>query len=899
MEIITILKTLGAKGISLEVENTQIRLKGNIAQLSVEEKTFLKENKEKIIAYLIRKDSFYFFRDVLYFGHEELDTLDLNDLKNSGEIQHTVSSVISRDISGTKYKEIKKFTEEHHITSQALFLAIYRALLYRYTGQKNFILCTNFLSKEEEKTLFIKNKIEDKDTIENLIRKEDEAIHVASEDDQWKDLLADGEKNKLIGEIVKTGMFFSYTSEDKIHGKRSDDRGNSYIDILVHDDCKQLNISIDSHPSYKQEQVQRLLEHLVNIINTLPESLHTVLNEIGYMSESENQIVEYLASSESQVFENESLISKFEDSFDRYFTKTAIDFEGKSLTYGDVKYLSDKVSHYISSYTKSKKSHIGICINKSEYFIPVLIGVIKSGNAYVVIDSFIPEERKKSLLEDIKCKLIFDEAQLQDFLDKIEEIVPVEQSQPITPEDSVYLMCTSGSTGKPKVAINTHKGFLNLLEWYKNDIGINENDKVGIISNISFDLTQKNYFAPLLAGAVIYLENTGTGLYGITSFIDKNKITVANAAPVIFSSFTDAEYQVLKSLRKVIFGGEKIDPVIVKNLRNIVSDIKIYNSYGPSEASDVSSFYEINEESINIFPIGKAIPNVKVYIMDHNYNVLPLGLKGEIVVGGIGVGLGYANNANETDIRFYEHPKYGRLYRTGDLGRLMEDYNIEFLGRNDFQVKLRGNRVELQEIESAASNYSSDIRTVLANVVSYNSEQYIAVYYCSEMPINTAELKKYLMKYLPDYMVPTYYISLEEFPLTPNGKIDRKALPEVSFKDTIQTEYIEAKGDSEIKIRRIWAALLNLEESQISTNANFFEIGGTSLKLLQLVKEINQLPEIKREVTPVNIFEFPQISKLAAYLKGETATSDHNKSIEESLSTIDETLSILNNFPTE
>ncbi|KQO29070.1 hypothetical protein ASF10_22615 [Flavobacterium sp. Leaf82] len=896
MEIIPILKTLDKKGVSLEIENTQIRLKGNIAQLSIEEKTFLKENKEKIIAYMIKKDTFYFFRDVLYFGHEELDTLDLNDLKYSGDIQRTISSVITRDISGTKYNEIKKFTQEHNITVQAVFLAVYRVLLYRYTGQKNTILFTNLLSTNEERTLYIKNTIEDKDTIENLIRKEDEAIHTASEEDQWKDLLADREKNKLLGEIVKTGMFFSYNSE-KVYGKRFEDRGNSYIDVLVHDDQKQLNISIDCHPSYKHEQVQRLLEHLVNIINALPEILHTVLHEIDYMSEIENQIVEYLSHAESQALEDESLITKFEASFDIYFAKTAIDFEGKSLTYGDVKYLSDKVSHYISSYTKNEKSHIGICINKSEYFIPVLIGVIKSGNAYVIIDPFIPEERKKSLLEDINCKLIFDEVQLQDFLEKIEEIVPVEQNQDISQQDHVYLMCTSGSTGKPKVAINTHKGFLNLLEWYKNDIGINENDKVGIISNISFDLTQKNYFAPLLAGATIYLENTG--LYDIPSFISKNKITVANAAPAIFSSFTDAEYLVLNSLRKVIFGGEKIDPIIVKNLRNIAGEIKIYNSYGPSEASDVSSFYEINEENTNIFPVGKAIPKVKVYIMDHNYNVLPLGLKGEIVVGGIGVGLGYVNNANETHIRFYEHPKYGRLYRTGDLGRLMEDYNIEFLGRNDFQVKLRGNRVELQEIESAASNYSSNIRTVLANIVSYNSEQYIAVYYCSEMPISIAELKKYLMKYLPDYMVPTYYISLEEFPLTPNGKIDRKALPEVSFKDTIQTEYIEAKDDIEIKIRKIWAALLNLEELQISTNANFFEIGGTSLKLLQLVKEINQLPEIKKEVTPVNIFEFPQISKLAAHLKGDKVTSDNNKSIEESINTIDETLSILNNFPTE
>lgn len=895
MEIIHILKTLGTKGVSLEVENTQIRLKGNISQISVEEKTFLKENKEKIIDYLIRKDTFYFFRDVLYFGHEELDSLDLNDLRNSGNIQNTVSSVVSKNISDTKYNEIKRFTQEHNITSQALFLTVYRILLYRYTGQKNIILCTNLLSTNEDRILFIKNKIEDKETIENLIRKENEAIHAASEKDQWKDLLADGEKNKLLGEIVKTGMFFSYNSGEKIYGKGSE--GNSYIDILINDDQNQLNISIDSHPSYKHEHVQRLLDHLVNIINALPVSFNTVLHEIGYMSESENQILEYLAPMESQPLENKNLIAKLEDSFDKYFTKTAIDFEGKSLSYGDVKYLSDKVSHYISSYTENGKGHVGICINKSEYFIPVLLGVIKSGNAYVVIDPFIPEERKKSLLEDINCKLIFDELQLQDFLDKIEEIAPVEQIKHVSQDDPVYLMCTSGSTGKPKVAINTHKGFLNLLEWYKNDIGIHENDKVGIISNISFDLTQKNYFAPLLAGATIYLENTG--LYDIPSFIHKNKITVANAAPAIFSSFTDAEYKVLNSLRKVIFGGEKIDPVIIKNLRNLVSDIKIYNSYGPSEASDVSSFYEINEESTKNFPIGKAVPKVKVYIMDHNYNVLPLGLKGEIVVGGIGVGLGYVNNPQETDIRFYEHPKYGRLYRTGDLGRLMEDYNIEFLGRNDFQVKLRGNRVELQEIEFAASSYSSHVRTFLSSIVYYNSEQYIAVYYCSDMPINNAELKKYLMKYLPDYMVPTYYISLEEFPLTPNGKIDRKALPEVSFKDTIQTEYIEAKGDFEIKIRRIWSNLLNLEESQISTNANFFEIGGTSLKLLQLVKEINQLQEIKKEVTPVNIFEFPQISKLAAYLKGETATSDYNKSIEESLSTIDETLSILNNFSTE
>ncbi|AMP97960.1 non-ribosomal peptide synthase [Pedobacter cryoconitis] len=897
MEIIHILKSLDKKGISLAVELTQLKLKGNISQLSVEEKTFLKENKERIIDYFVKKDKFYFFRDVLYFGNEELDALDLNDLRSSGNMLRQLPSRINKTISVTEYKEIKKITKEHNITFQSLFLAAYRALLYRYTEQKNVILYTNLLNADGKETLFIKNKIEDNETIKSLIGKEEIAIHAASAGGQRKDLVADQEKNTLLDEFVKTGMFFFSGSENQLYNPRPEGISTSYIDILINDDEEQFNISIDSHPSYKQEHIQRLLKHLVNIIKNLPVYFNIALHEIDYRGEGENQILEYPDPDQSQAWEKENLIAKFEASFNKYSTKTAIDFEGKLLSYGDVKYLSDKVAYYISSYTGNEKSYISICLNKSEYFIPVLLGVIKSGNAYVVIDPFIPEERKKSLLEDISCKLIFDELQLQDFLEKIEYIIPSQLKPNMHQDDPVYLMCTSGSTGKPKVAINTHKGLLNLLQWYKNDIGIGEEDNIGIISNISFDLTQKNYFAPLLAGATIYLENTG--LYNIPGFIDKNKITIANVAPAVFSSFTDAEYKVLGSLRKVIFGGEKIDPAIVKNLRNVVNNIRIYNSYGPSEASDVSSFYEINKENTNIYPIGKAIPNVKVYIMDSKYNVLPLALKGEIVIGGIGVGLGYVNNPSETDIRFYEHPKYGRLYRTGDLGRLLEDYNFEFLGRNDFQVKLRGNRVELQEIESATTNYSSHIRTVLANIVSSNSEKYIAVYYSSDLPINNVELKKYLTKYLPDYMIPMYYISLGEFPLTPNGKIDRKALPPVSFKDTIQTAYVEAKGDFEIKIRSIWAGLLNLEESQISTNANFFAIGGTSLKLLQLVKEINQLKEIKREVTPVNIFEFPQISELAGYLNGETANSDNTKAIEESLSTMDETLSILNNYSTE
>ncbi|MEO8206627.1 MAG: non-ribosomal peptide synthetase, partial [Chthoniobacterales bacterium] len=445
------------------------------------------------------------------------------------------------------------------------------------------------------------------------------------------------------------------------------------------------------------------------------------------------------------------------------------------------------------------------------------------------------------------------------------------------PDDPLYVIFTSGSTGEPKGAVVQRRGFANLIEWYSAEFSINAEDRFLLLSSPSFDLTQKNFFAPLNAGGTLACYPPGPfDLTCLASLIERHGITIMNCTPSAFyplvDSLGDAAFKRIETLRLVVLGGEIISiPRLRPWLEHSTCNAEIANTYGPTECTDICGFYRLNLRNLDRFPfvpLGQTISNVQLAIVDDALRAIPQGEAGELIIGGAGVGLGYLGDAARTAEKFITNPLPDFLdgekaYRTGDRVRLLPEGILEFLGRDDHQVKIRGFRIELPEIESALSLHPS-IREV---AVVIQNEDLMAFYIPSENAASAdiQELRAFLSARLPDYMVPRQILALEKFPLTPNGKVDRLQLATLSVSSQ-SPENSAPVTDLESSIHTLWKSVL--EQENIGRDDNFFDLGGDSIQLARVHRDLSLL--IARPIPITDLFANPSIRTLAQHLGGAT-----------------------------
>ncbi|MCI5130031.1 MAG: amino acid adenylation domain-containing protein, partial [Candidatus Electrothrix sp. EH2] len=437
-------------------------------------------------------------------------------------------------------------------------------------------------------------------------------------------------------------------------------------------------------------------------------------------------------------------------------------------------------------------------------------------------------------------------------------------------DDLAYVIYTSGSTGRPKGTAIYHRGIVNLLNWYCNALDLAATDKTLLVSALSFDLTQKNLFAPLIVGASICMPDIAQYEPDrLLELIAHERITWVNCAPSAFYPLVElsqpANWQPLASLRWVVLGGEPIQLKLLKEWLQACQDYtNLMNSYGPTECSDVSTAYVLPNTETETAWIGQAIPNVRIYILSSQLQPQPPGIPGELCIAGRGVGRGYLNRAELTAEKFIEVELFGkveRIYKTGDLARWLPDGNLEYLGRIDYQVKLRGLRIETEEIEAEITQHevikeavvilceTNDIKRLVAYLtVAANSSGLIT------------ELKERLKERLPDYMIPSYFVVLQNMPLTPNGKIDRKALPVPEI--NLSEDYEGPRNEIEQELVLIWSNLLTSDN--ISIHDNFFELGGDSILSIQIVSKARQAG---LQLTPRDLFQHQTIAELATAVR--------------------------------
>jgi amino acid adenylation domain-containing protein len=555
----------------------------------------------------------------------------------------------------------------------------------------------------------------------------------------------------------------------------------------------------------------------------------------------------------------------FEQQVARDPNAVAVVFNERQLTYRELNQRANQVAHYLRKRGVEPESLVGVCLERSVEIVIALLGVWKAGGAYVPLDPAYPQDRlsfmvsdtgMKFLLTDEKCKNLLPPARDQAvFLDSDWAVIAQECTDNLAavaiPSNLAYVMYSSGSTGQPKGAMIQHNGLVNYLWWAIKAYAVEAGSSVPVHSSISFDLTVTSLYPALLAGGQVELLLEDVAANSLVTALRqvKNrsfvKITPAHLE-LLSRQLSPAE---LAGMTKTfVIGGENLRAESLSQLRDFAPATRLINEYGPTETVVGCCVYEVQAEDPKngSVPIGRPIANTQLYVLDPDLEPVPPGVVGELYIGGAGVARGYLNRPELTKEKFLADPFSGRsgarLYKTGDLVRYRKDGTLEFLGRVDDQVKIRGYRIELGEIEATLAGHSGvQSCVVLAREDTPGDKQLVGYMVARESEsLGTEGLKNFLVQRLPEYMVPAHFVFLDSFPLTQNGKIDRKALPAPLYKDTLAAqELVAPRTETEKKLADIWMELLKVE--RIGIHDDFFELGGHSLLAIRAVSRIQEV----------------------------------------------------------
>jgi amino acid adenylation domain-containing protein len=627
---------------------------------------------------------------------------------------------------------------------------------------------------------------------------------------------------------------------------------------------------------FDDQTIERMATHFEILLLGLFESPNQPVNEISLLTDSERQQLLYEWNDTKIDYPKDKCIHQlFEEQVDKTPEAIAIVFEEQSLTYRELNERANQLARHLHTLGIKPEVLVGICVERSLEMVVGLLGILKAGGAYVPIDPEYPQERLTLVLLNSGISLILTQEDLLKkisgyhgqvvCLDRCQEIITALDGQKlelnISSENLAYTIYTSGSTGKPKGVQIKHNSVVNFLRFMSQKLKISKQDIFLSVTTLSFDIAVLEIFLPIMVGAKVELVSREVSIDGraLAAKLSHSKATMMQATPATWQLLLAANWQGSKHL-KILCGGEALP-------KNLVSQLKsrcavLWNLYGPTETTIWSAIYQVSTDDDSVL-IGHPIANTQIYILDKNLIPVPIGVAGELHIGGDGLARGYLNQPELTKEKFISNPfdlnKSTRLYKTGDLARYLPDGNIEFIGRIDSQVKIRGFRIELGEIETALSNHPQIQQSIaLVTEGSQNSKRLVAYLVSQDENLTSAQLREYLQRQLPSYMVPNAFIILERFPLTPNGKVDRKALLTIESGKEISQEYIAPSTAAEQIIANIFSEVLTVKS--VSLNDDFFELGGHSLLATQLVSRLRQAFEV--EIPLASIFSSPTVSQL-------------------------------------
>ncbi|WP_237395520.1 amino acid adenylation domain-containing protein [Okeania sp. KiyG1] len=651
---------------------------------------------------------------------------------------------------------------------------------------------------------------------------------------------------------------------------------------------------------FEPQTITRMLSHYENLLLAAVESPHRPISKLPLMTQPElEQILREWNNTTTDYPDDKCIHQLFEEQVENNPNAIAVVFEEQSLTYSQLNTKANQLAHYLQKLGVGSESLVGICVERSLEMVIGLLSILKAGGAYVPLDPTYPSERLAYMISDAQVSVLLTQESLVTLLPEHQgQIVcldsnknlwsdcsPGNLSSEVKPSNLGYVIYTSGSTGKPKGVAMSQGALVNLIHWQREEAVVSQGAKTLQFAPISFDVSFQEIFSTWCDGGTLVLvssELRGDPL-ALMEFLTHNQVERLFLPFVGLQQLAAVacECENLPPLREVITAGEQlqITPDLVEMMQRLPV-CRLQNQYGPSE-SHVVSAYTLQGDVDNwptLPPIGRAIANSQLYILSREQQPVPVGVPGELYIGGVGLANGYLRRRELTAEKFIPNPfefsKATKLYKTGDLCRYLADGNIEFLGRIDHQVKVRGYRIETGEIEYTLTQYPTVKETVVVATEDRQGNKRLVAYLAleTETPASSNQevseieqidrVKQYLQEQLPEYMIPSGFVVLSQLPLTPSGKVDRKALPVMDNIGSVSTEYIAPETETQKVLAEILAEVLGIEK--VGIHDNFFDLGGHSLLATQVVSRIRQAFEIEFPLR--KLFESSTVESISKYI---------------------------------
>jgi amino acid adenylation domain-containing protein len=812
---------------------------------------------------------------------------------------------------------LKELSRREGVTLFMTLLAAFQTLLYRYTGQSDLIVGTPISGRQRRETeqligffintLVLRTQLNGNLKLRDLLHRVREVVLQAHDHqdlpfEKLVDALQPKQRDLSHTPIFQVMFAFMNAPEQAVEMPamtltplQTESRMAEFdLTLNLSDSESGLMGGFEYSELFDAATMERMVVHYRMLLESMVADPEQTIGELQLLTAEEQEQLLQWNDGRTDFGEHRCLQQLIEAQVERSPEAVALVYEKQQLTYAELNRHANQLAHYLQALGVGPEVLVGVLMERSLELVVGLLGVLKAGGAYVPLDPGYPEERLRTMVTDAGIAVVLTQERVAAVLSEPsvpvvcferdwERIATESEQNPqsaVVPENLAYVIHTSGSTGTPKGAMNTHRAIGNRLRWMQERYQLTAADRVLQKTPMSFDVSVWEFFWPLLEGARLVVARPGghQDPEYLLGLIEREQITTLHFVPSMLQQFLaqGGVAQQCQSVRQVMCSGEALSLELQERYFEVLS-APLHNLYGPTEAAvDVTSWECRRDERGTSVPIGEPIANVEVYVLDEQMRLAPVGVVGQLYLGGECVGRGYVRQPALTAERFIPHPysRTGgeRLYRTGDEGRYRADGNLEYVGRADQQVKLRGYRIELGEIEAVLRQHEAVQDAAVVLHAETGEQKRLVAYVVSEAQPTTSELREFMQQRLPMYMLPSVFVFLEALPLTTSGKLNRKALPapDSSNRPALAKEFVPPRTPSEEAMARIWTQVLGVEK--IGVHDNFFELGGHSLLATAMISRIRTSFSVE---LPVNyIFEAPTVAKLAlAITQAATATN--------------------------
>lgn len=811
------------------------------------------------------------------------------------------------DIPMDVANRLKEIGKKEGASAFMTLLAVYYALLYRYTGQEDLLVGTPFANRNRGEmegvigyfltSVVLRTQVEADMTFTELLRRvKDVSLAAYANNDIPFGLLLDELKpprDASRNPIFQACFVYVDVMEDKLELPHLElkyeltDAETAKYDLTI--GLMEVEEGITGFFEYapamfRKETIEQINRHWLNLILAVIENPELKVVDMPLFTPAEEQQMLVEWNDTAHPLPARPIMHElFEAQAAKTPEATAVICGEERMTYRELDERANRLAHHLQKRGVAHESFVGIHMERAFEMIISMLAVLKAGGAHIMLEPSYPEERLASMIEDAKMTCVLTQQAMLGTLPAhgAEEIAVDSQwaqiaAEPATkPEAQVsehslaYVMYTSGSTGRPKGAMIEHRSLVNTMLHLNESFGIEQSDVFFFKSLIGFDGTVLEYYAPLLSGASILLAEPG-GHYDMNYLIREMKeknVTLIQMIPSVMHLLIETSgIEEVTSLKHLVLGGEAVSRSLKERIFERMPHVLLHNIYGPAEATVYSTVHTFTSgDGSQVVPIGRPIFNTRVYVLDSHHNPVPVGVYGELYIGGTGVTRGYLNRPELNAERFIQdrfHQEGGRLYRTGDIVRWLPDGTLEYQGRIDNQVKISGVRIETGEVEGALHLHPAIREASVIVREDVPGQKRLVAYLIGDVTASQ-ELREYLKPLLPDAMIPTAYLFLDRFPLSPNGKLDRRALPVPEADQAVyERDFVAPRNELEELLAGIWVEVLNLPK--VGVESNFFELGGQSLNAMQMIGRVREMFQIEVPVT--KLFSVTTVAGLAELL---------------------------------